>query len=359
MNRYTQDNRYGEQSNGANVKQTLFHYSNRRLVLGSYVLAFFLVSWLTFGSLRHLLLEVDDATPFRDNLAISVNFEYFFQPEKKTLGSGRPVAELVKLTVFTLWGNNPAAFHLTVVVLHTLASLLLTVTTYRLGANIELSLLSGALMLVNVTHFRAVQWISAMDYPLALAFALCALICYQQKQHCPGVVWQLGFYICYGLGLLSHVAVIVVWPLCVHLSWVSRIGSGLRHHLLLGAISVMAIVGAFTYTAKSTTTWSALREHSFATLISGTVDMAEAILWLAGRLVSTAHWLAFPVHLKQSWEPALGAAALLFVEWLVIKRNSVVSSWSFFTIISLSLPTRSSPLQNVPGMNPRRGPGVR
>ena len=53
------------------------------------------VAGICFGSLTEHLLDTHDVETFRDNLAISEDFSYFFSA-KKQQPSGRPLAELIK-----------------------------------------------------------------------------------------------------------------------------------------------------------------------------------------------------------------------------------------------------------------------
>ena len=134
-----------------------------------------LIAGLCFGNLRTHLLDTHDAETFHDHLQIQQDWTFFFSADKQQ-ASGRPFAEAVKYLAFLFFGNNPAAFHLLVVAIHTLAAWLLARLVWqRLDAPI-LAGLTGLLFLVNVTHFQAVHYISALDYPLALCCGLASLL---------------------------------------------------------------------------------------------------------------------------------------------------------------------------------------
>ena len=102
---------------------------------------------------------------------------------------------------------------------HTAASVLLALTCRRLGLNMELSLIAGLLFLVSVAHFRAVFWISAMAYPLALATGLLGLLCFLQMQRTGSSWWTVGAYAGLFGSVLSHVAGIALWAFCLFLVW--------------------------------------------------------------------------------------------------------------------------------------------
>ena len=141
----------------------------RRLLWPGYIVAMCLLSALCFGGVKDLLLDVHDRETFQDNIAIDEDFTFFFSAEKKQ-PSGRPLAELFKFFAYKIRGNDPGFFHLLVVMFHGMAAVLLARVSWRMGANLRLSLASGLLFLVNVAHFQAVHHISGtVDYPLALS----------------------------------------------------------------------------------------------------------------------------------------------------------------------------------------------
>ena len=147
-----------------------------------FVIAIAACAWIYFGSLRDHLLDTHDAETFRDNVAISEDFTFFFSTAKEQ-PSGRPAAELVKWFAFLVFGNDPGWFHLLTVALHGVAAVLLALWVRQLGESLEFSWCSGLLFFVNVAHFQAVQHISALDYPLALSFALASLLLFGMSDH--------------------------------------------------------------------------------------------------------------------------------------------------------------------------------
>ena len=57
-----------------------------------YLLVMVAVSWGCFSSLADHLLDTHDDQVFRDSVALSENFSFFFAPAaQKTVGSGRPL----------------------------------------------------------------------------------------------------------------------------------------------------------------------------------------------------------------------------------------------------------------------------
>ena len=109
------------------------------------------LSALCFASLRTHLLDTHDAESFSDHLRIAEDWRYFFSPEKEQ-ATGRLLADGVKYATFLVFDNDVAAFHLLVVFVHTIASLLLALLVRRMGYALELAFAGGLLFLVNVSH---------------------------------------------------------------------------------------------------------------------------------------------------------------------------------------------------------------
>ena len=170
------------------------------------------------------------------------DFSFFFSSEKQQPG-GRPLAELIKLVGYLIWGNDPGSFHLLVVAIHTISALLLARLSWRQGMSLRMGFVGGLLFLVNVAHFRAVHWIAAIEFPLALSCGLGALLCYQNYLEDRRSRWLWGYYVGSVLSVSALSAMALLWPLCLYWSWLT--GHGLRASLrpLLPLFPVVALEG--------------------------------------------------------------------------------------------------------------------
>ena len=128
------------------------HREPHRILWLLFVVAVAACGWIYFGALADHLLDTHDAETFRDNLAISKDFTFFFSPAKE-VPSGRPLAELVKWLAFLAFGNDPKWFHLLSVFLHVSTTILLALWVRQLGENLEFSWCAALLFFVNVGHF--------------------------------------------------------------------------------------------------------------------------------------------------------------------------------------------------------------
>ena len=300
----------------------------------AFVFAVVASSWLYFGSLGDHLLDTHDVETFRDNIALSEDFWYFFAPvEEKQLGSGRPVAELVKWLVFVVFGNDPRWFHLSSVFLHGLATVLLALWLRRSGEDLEFSWCAALLFLVNVGHFQAVHYISAMDYPLALSFALASLLSFGALLSKGGVIWRflwLGFL---GMGALCHISTGAVLPLCVYWHWQQNCSLKETGRFLAWGAAVLglAVASSLMAAAGETSTWQALDSYANDSGSQSTLSGAiRVLLWLVSRLITTAHWLPLTLFERANWELYLGALILALLVLSIAKADGRIRFWALW-----------------------------
>ncbi|MBI2505743.1 MAG: tetratricopeptide repeat protein [Candidatus Latescibacteria bacterium] len=303
-----------------------------------YLLVMVVVSWGCFSSLADHLLDTHDDEVFRDSIALSEDFSFFFAPAmQKAVGSGRPLADLVESLPYLIWGPDPAPYHLFVVILHTLASLLLTYLAWELGMGLELSLVGGLLFLIDVAHFQPVHWIAAMDYPVALLVSLGAVLCCLRYYRTQGPAWFWGFCAALPLGALAHPAALMAWPFCLYWAW--RGGHGLkplwRSLPPLGLLMLPTLAFISYTTAESTSTWQALSTYSLSSLPDILVGIAHLLLWFSSRLLTTAHWMLLPVYRQQTWELGVGLGVLAGLGVLVRKRIFPADLWAVWTALML------------------------
>lgn len=314
----------------------LLPLQDTRLTWGLYLCFLAVLTALCFGSLGEHLLDTHDADTFQDHLRISQDWTLFFSPDK-TQASGRPLAEVVKYLAYLIWGNHPGAFHLLVVAAHTLASLMWAWVCRRLGLELELSLVTGLLFLVNVAHFQAIHHISALDYPLALICSLVSLSCYLYALRSGSWKWWPGFYGGIVLGLMAHLSSGVVVVFCLYWSW--REGYSLRvvmrHLLPLGGLLVPVLAWLLHLASAQTSTWRALELYGVQEVGELVGGMIRVLLWFVSRVWTTAHWLPLPAYRQEPWEWYAGGVALLSLLVLVWKKHWPLSLGAAWIILSL------------------------
>ena len=325
---------------------TLFNLPSTPRTWAAYALLMAVLTWACFGNLRFHLLETHDFETFRDNAKVSADFGYFFSPEKEQ-ASGRLLHEFAMWLFHLAFGPDPAAFHLLVVALHFLASLLLAYLFVRAGADIELGLLGGLLFLLNVAHFRAIHWLSGFNYILAFALALAAVLSYLRYGDTQRPHWLAACYASLILGAFSHLASLMAWPFCCYLAWLRGHSPrrAARELIPFAALLAPALALILHFTAKRTSTWEALDFFSVAGLWELIAGILRSTLFLAGRLLTTAHWLTWPQHQRASWEYAAGAlvvAALALIIWRRPAPAALWAGWTLFFLVPFVLLTEES-----------------
>lgn len=88
----------------------------------------------------------------------------------------RPLQELSYMVDYSVWGENPFGFHLTNIILHALASVLVFIFLFYLCADKLTSGLSALFYAVHPVHTEAVSYIAGRTDSLYLCFMLLSLI---------------------------------------------------------------------------------------------------------------------------------------------------------------------------------------
>ena len=297
---------------------------NRRTYL-FYTLLLTFLALAAFGGLSQQLFDSDDFELLADASAASQDLSLFFSADREL--PGRPVTELLFVGAYALWGDDPAGYHMLLVGLHLIASLLLAFTCRRLGADLELSLLAGLLFLVDVAHFRAVQWVACLAYPLALIFGLATLLCFAHYLKSGRHGYLIAAALLQGLAVSAHAASLFVALFCVYLGW-SRGRSGRRLALSAAPLLATAALGAgllhvlYPHTPQSRETFSAL----------GGMQILGNLLEYMGRTLIQAHWL-FAHGPKIQWAAGLLVGCGLVA--LLVRRVSPATDWAVWSLLAL------------------------
>ncbi|MGY8824595.1 MAG: tetratricopeptide repeat protein [Candidatus Latescibacterota bacterium] len=301
-----------------------------------FAILYFGLGLFCFASLRHHLIDTHDAETFGEHAAISADFSFLFSPDKAA-SSGRLVDEFIMWVAYLVWGNAPALFHLLSVACHLLAGLSLALLYRRLGTDMELSFGAGLLFMLNVSHLQAVQWISALEYPLAVLVATLAVHCYARFLQVRSLRILAAFYTLLVVGLLTHIVVAMVWPFCLFLS--VRDGMPTKaalKYLVPFALPLIPTLSLIAHcTSQHTSTADALGAYVTSSLFELFSGMVSTLFWFCGRLFTTAHWLPLPVYQLQPWELFAGVMAFFFMGVLLWRRIRPVDLWVAWSLLFL------------------------
>ncbi len=290
----------------------------------------------TFGSLSEHVFEDDDREYLADASEILADPGRLFSVDR--INRGRPVIDLVFLAGFRLWGHNPSAYHTFLVALHLVSSLLLAFTLRRLGTDLDLSLLSALLFLMNVAHFRAIHWISSLAYPLALIFGLGIIICYSRFLKSSQKRWLVVAAIWMALAVWTHAATVPIALFCTFITWRRRrsIGQAVISSWPLTAAALAALLIAYMIDPHSA-------QVSVVKASPDLLRILKYLLWYWSRLATTAHWLPGGLsHKVAAWELAVGFLICSGIVVFCIKKGGPVVDWAVWSFVTM-LPFLNNP----------------
>jgi len=191
-------------------------------------LTLILVNAAIYSQVRNFdFVNYDDGAHVYENLPIqrglspdSVKWAFSFSTI--LVGNYIPITALTYLLDFQLHGLDPAAYHLTNLLLHAANSLLLFWVLFRLSSALWPSALVAALFAVHPLHVESVAWISARKDVLSTFFWFLALWAYASYVRRPRVLPYLSALALFALGLLAKPMLVTLpfvlflidyWPL--------------------------------------------------------------------------------------------------------------------------------------------------
>jgi hypothetical protein len=152
--------------------------------------------------------------PYASPLSVAKIFDLFSPYGAATTmhSEYRPIWFLLHGLERHAFGDSVVGYHVTNVVLHTLASALVVLLFGRSGLPAPWPLLGGTLFLVHPANVEAVAWISQLTSDAALALALVALLL--APRHAPAAL------LCFVLALLTKPLAAFALPIAALFAWV-------------------------------------------------------------------------------------------------------------------------------------------
>lgn len=124
----------------------------------------------------------------------------------------RPVVDLSYWLEFRLWRENPAGYHLTNMIVHSIVSVLLFLVVRRWAKEQKIALISGLIFALHPAHTQSVCWISGRTDLFCMLFLLCAYYFYtraREKEEKLELKWLILSLLSFALALFSkEIAVI-------------------------------------------------------------------------------------------------------------------------------------------------------
>ena len=316
--------------------------SIRRQVLG---VCFFLVviTWLVFGqTVRYDFVNYDDNEYVYANPAITSGLT----PQGITYAfSGRharnwhPLTTLSHMLDCQLWGVRAGGHHLTNLVLHTIAVVLLFLVLKQMTGAIWQSTFVAALFAIHPLRVESVAWISERKDVLSAIFFMLTLGAYFHYARSPSLGRYVTMSIMFALGLLSKSMLVTVpfilllldyWPL-------ERFGgrSSIKR-LVLEKIPLLALSAAGGFVTLWVQQSSVARTEQLPLVsrigngLVSCVIYVKQMIWPVGLAVFYPH----PGDQLPVWEVGLAIVLLGLVSAGVIalrhKRPYLVTGWFWY-----------------------------
>jgi protein O-mannosyl-transferase len=124
----------------------------------------------------------------------------------------RPIFLLWLLINYSLFGQNPMGWHITTILVHLVAVLLVYVLINRISRDRILAGIATLIFALHPTHIESVAWISGVTDPLLLVFLASSFLCYLNRHNAinnRSRFWLILSLFLYAIGLLEKETAII------------------------------------------------------------------------------------------------------------------------------------------------------
>ena len=311
------------------------------------------ITWVVFGqTVRYDFVNYDDSEYVYANPNITHGLTIhgvLHAFSGKQVGNWHPLTTLSHMLDCQLWGLHAGYHHLTNIVLHTIAVVLLFLVLQQMTAAIWQSAFVAAVFAIHPLHVESVAWISERKDVLSAVFFMLTLGAYVRYAKSPSLGRYLATSILFALGLMSKPMLVTVpfillsldyWPL----KRFAEPSSAKR--VILEKIPLFALSAG----VGVATLWTQEPVHGeqlplISRISNGVVSYViyvKQMIWPAQLAVFYPHPQVFYPHLKSKlpgWEIALAIVLLFLASTGAIalrrKRPCLVTGWSWYLIMLL------------------------
>lgn len=169
------------------------------------------------------------------------------------VGQYPPMVMVVFSLLYHLFGLEPAAYHITNIILHLANTLLVFLLASRLKPGIITATVAALLFGIHPLHIESVAWVTELKDVLYSFFFLCGLLCYFRYRNDAGRLRY--YYLTLALFILSCLSkgMAVVFPVILVLIdyYLTRSFSGIRWVNKLPFFVIAAVWGIITILTQS------------------------------------------------------------------------------------------------------------
>lgn len=260
----------------------------------------------------------------------------------KTFHIYRPIQMVSYMADYAAWELNPVGYHVTNIVLHISAAILLYLLIMAISADKFISFVTSACFLVHPIHTEAVTYISGRADPISAVFAVICILLYVRYAGARGVWHYLPIFLSYLLAILSRENILILPALLLAYNFSFRKKIDWRLLAPLTAIGVMYIVVRFTFLKHLLPSFSAAHKTTFFDRLPGffaaVTEYVRLLIW-----PQDLHMEYGDKVFNFSYAPAIigiGIVALLvFNAFKARKTNGIMTFallWFFIALLPMS-----------------------
>jgi len=292
-----------------NTEQTTALPVNRPAVAAGSIFIICFTFLIFLNGIEGEFLEWDDTwliktNPYIQGLTLKNLQTIFFDfsPESRTVLGAEylPVRDVSWLIDHTLWGMEPAGFHLTNIFLHALNGVIFFILGVAVFRKWVPSLAAALLFAAHPVHVEAVTWLSARKEVLFTFFFLCSILTFwkSMKNHTFHRGWFLASLFLCLLSLLSKASAVTLPLIIVLLLFVLP---GKRKHVRM-AIPYFVMTVFFLLIFR----WVGAER----VIVSAPSDILTRVLTMIQVLGAYLADLVWPFHLSALYHVPLAASFL-------------------------------------------------
>jgi tetratricopeptide (TPR) repeat protein len=321
--------------------------SARRQALGVCVLLV-ATTWLVFGqTVRYDFVNYDDNEYVYTNPNITRGLTvpgiiHAFTGTHS--GNWHPLTTLSHMLDCQLWGLHAGGHHLTNILLHAIAVVLLFLALQQMTSAMWQSAFVAALFAIHPLHVESVAWISERKDVLSAVFFMLTLDAYVRYARSPAIGRYLAMLLFFALGLMSKPMLVTVpfvlllldhWPLK---RFAER--SAIKQLILekIPLLILSAASGVATLWAQQSSVARAEQLPLISRIANGLVTYViylKQMVWPGGLAVFYPH----PEDKLPIWEIALAIVLLVLVSAGAIalrrKRPYLITGWFWYLLMLL------------------------
>ena len=135
----------------------------------------------------------------------------------------RPIFLVWLLINYTLFGLEPLWWHLTTILAHLTATLMLYLLARRLTGERTVAIVASLVFGLHPIHVEAVAWVSGVTEPLLAVFIVSSFLCYTNWRRQNGKQWLSGWFagslVLYALALLEKETAVAFPTIILAYEW--------------------------------------------------------------------------------------------------------------------------------------------